>query len=440
VALAGEWHVRKPISAIHDQIQLRRQFGRHSFAVGAYLAHYTQENEWNFTDILTDVRDNPRFLDLVTNTGGVLDTVTSNGFRNFISNYVNGTGETNVVSGVVGGELQLTDQLRADLGVRVEYNNYVQSSENTGPVDLDNDPTTTFNNIVYGNNTFRHFTHNITDWAGSLGLNYVVNDNLALFAAGSRGYKMPALDDLLNASAQAQVDLFDSREVRSIEGGVKTQLGRVAFTVNGFYTDLKNQINQGAELDPVTGGTIWVIRESPDNRSYGAEVEAIVSPTPGLQLQGSATFLRGELGGGVDSLADLSGERLAGVPNHLGNIAATFSPPALSDLQLRADWHWVGARLTESPLTRVDNTELPFYNYFNFGASLAIPGAGIRLNADLLNAFQGKGLEEGNPRLVGVGGAPFFLARPLLPRRLLVGITYDFGAGGGQTLEGEPGI
>jgi outer membrane receptor protein involved in Fe transport len=214
----------------------------------------------------------------------------------------------------------------------------------------------------------------------------------------------------------------------------------VAFTVNGFYTDLKNQINQGAELDPVTGGTIWVIRESPDNRSYGAEVEAIVSPTPGLQLQGSATFLRGELGGGVDSLADLSGERLAGVPNHLGNIAATFSPPALSDLQLRADWHWVGARLTESPLTRVDNTELPFYNYFNFGASLAIPGAGIRLNADLLNAFQGKGLEEGNPRLVGVGGAPFFLARPLLPRRLLVGITYDFGAGGGQTLEGEPGI
>jgi len=439
VALAGEWHVRKPISAIHDQIQLRRQFGRHSLAVGAYLAHYTQENQWNFTDILTDIRDNPRFLDLVTNTGGVLDTVTSNGFRNFLSNYVNGTGETNVVSGVVGGEIQLTDQLRADLGVRVEYNNYVQAAENTGPVDLDGDPTTTFNNIEFGNNTFRHFTHNITDWAGSLGLNYVVNDNLAVFAAGSRGYKMPALDELLEAQSQNQVDLFAAREVRSIEGGVKTQLGRVAFTVNGFFTDLKNVIGQGAELDPVTGGTVWVIRESPDNRSFGAELEAIVAPTPGLQIQGSATFLQAELGGGVDSLERFRGERLAVVPKHLGNLAATFSPPAFSDLQLRADWHWVGSRLTESPLTRVDDTELPAYSYFNFGASLGVPRSGVRLNVDLVNAFQSKGLEEGNPRLVGVGGAPIFLARPLLPRRLLLGVSYDFGAGGGSTLEGEPG-
>ncbi len=441
VAPGGEWHVEKPISAIHDQIQLRRQFGRHSFAVGAYLANYTQENRWFFTDILTDVRDNPRFLDLVvTEPAAAPRPVTSNGFRNFLSNYVNGTGETNVVSGVIGGEIQLTDQLRADLGVRVEYNNYVQSSENTETVDQDGDPATTFNNILFGNNTFRRFTHDITDWAGSLGLNYVVNDNLAVFAAGSRGYKMPALDELLNAQAQAQVDLLDSREVQSIEGGVKTQLGRVAFTVNGFFTNLKNIVGQGAELDPVTGGTIWAIRLSPDNRSYGAELEAIVSPTPGLQLQGSATFLQAELGGGVDSLERLRGERLAVVPKHLGNLAATFSPPAYSDLQLRADWHWVGARLTESPLTRVDDTELPFYNYFNFGASLGIPRAGVRLNVDLLNAFQGKGLEEGNPRLVAVGGAPIFLARPLLPRRLLVGVTYDFGAGGGTTLEGEPGL
>jgi outer membrane receptor protein involved in Fe transport len=441
VALAGEWHVNKPISAIHDQIQLRRQFGRHSFAVGAYLAHYTQENNWNFTDILTDVRDNPRFLDVVTTTAGVQDTlVTSGGFRSFLSNYVNGTGETNVVSGVVGGEIQLTDQLRADLGARVEYNNYVQASENVVPVDLDNDPATRFNNIEFGNNTFRHFTHDITDWAGSLGLNYVVNDNLAVYVAGSRGYKMPALDELLEAQSQNQVDLFDSREVESIEGGVKTQLGRVAFTVNGFYTNLKNVISQGAEV--VGGRTTWVIRESPDNKSYGAELEAIVSPVAGLQLQGSATFLQAELGGGVDTLANREGLRLGNVPKHLGNLAATFSPQTFRDLEVRADFHWVGSRFVEGPLTRPlegDAAELPAYGYFNFGASLTIPRSGVRLNADLLNAFQSKGLEEGNPRLLGVGVLPFFVARPLLPRRLLVGLSYDFGAGGGTTLEGEAG-
>jgi outer membrane receptor protein involved in Fe transport len=244
---------------------------------------------------------------------------------------------------------------------------------------------------------------------------------------------------MLNLETQQRVDLLKEREVRSFEGGVKTQLGRVAFTVNGFFTELKKVTGQGARTDPATGGTIWVIEESPDNRSYGAELEAIVTPTPGLQLQGSATFLRAELGGGVDTLENLKGERLAVVPNHLGNLAATFSPPAFSDFQVRADWHWVGARLTEGPLTRVDDTELPAYNYFNFGASLAVPAASVRLNVDLVNAFQSKGLEEGNPRLVSVGGAPIFLARPLLPRRLLVGLTYDFGGGGGSTLEAAPG-
>jgi iron complex outermembrane recepter protein len=442
VALAGEWHVAKPISAIHDQIQLRRQIGKHSLAVGAYLAHYTQENNWNFTDVLTDVRDNPRFLDVVTNTGGTLDTLTSNGFRSFISNYVNGTGETNVVSGVIGGEIQLTNQLRADLGVRVEYNNYVQASENTAPVDLDNDPTTTFDNMNYGNNTFRHLNHDITDWAGSLGLNYVVNDNLAVFAAGSRGYKMPALDDLLNAQAQAQVDLFDAREVESVEGGVKTQLGRVSFTVNGFYTTLKNQIGQGAEFDAGTGRTTWVVTENPDTRSFGAELEAIVAPVPGLQLQGSATIMQAELGGGVDSLLYRKGLRLALAPRTLGNLAATFSPQGLSNLQLVADFHWVSSRFSEDAARRnldIDPAILPSYNYFNFGASYRFPESGVRLNADLVNAFQSKGLEEGNPRLIGVGVTPFFVARPLLPRRLLVGVSYDFGAGGGSTLEAAPG-
>ncbi len=42
---------------------------------------------------------------------------------------------------------------------------------------------------------------------------------------------------------------------------------------------------------------------SPDNRSFGAELEAVVNPVEGLLLQGNATVLEGELGGGVDTLS-----------------------------------------------------------------------------------------------------------------------------------------
>ena len=98
-------------------------------------------------------------------------------------------------------------------------------------------------------------------------------------------------------------------------------------------------------------------------------------------------------------------------------------------------------RFSENPLDRnlADPAILPAYTYFNFGASYHIPEAGIRINADLLNAFQSKGLEEGNPRLQGVGAQQFFVARPLLPRRFMLGITYDFGGGGGTTMQGTPG-
>jgi hypothetical protein len=85
--------------------------------------------------------------------------------------------------------------------------------------------------------------------------------------------------------------------------------------------------------------------------------------------------------------------------------------------------HHVGTRVADVAV----GTTLPSYQYFNFGTGFALPGAGARINIDLLNAFQSKGLEEGNPRLLTAGGSPIFLARPLLPRRLQASIEYDFG-------------
>ena len=422
------WHVEKPISAIQDQLQLRRSFGKHTLAIGGYVANYTQENHWNFTDVLVDARDNPRFLDLIiTPPGGIPDSVTKNGFRNFLSTYSNGTGSVSIVSGVVGGEIQLTDRLRADVGVRVEYDYYQQNSENTSKFDLDGNPATTYDNETFGNGSFRHFTNNITDWAGSLGLNYRLNDDWAFYASGARGYKMPELDFLLNATAQAQVDLAEAKEVQSIEGGVKAQIGRGAITVGGFYLKGKNNTGQGLEV--VNGVTTWVIRQSPDVQSYGVELEAVFNPLPGLLLQGNATVMQAELGGNIDSLSDREGVRLALAPRTLGNLVGVYTLRGQYGLSFKADWHWVAERFSEDPVTRpLDNPAvLPAYNYFNFGAGFVIPGSGTRVNLDLLNAFQSKGLEEGNPRLSSAGGAPVFLARPILPRRLQVSVTYDFG-------------
>jgi iron complex outermembrane recepter protein len=417
VAPGQLWHVEKPLTAFQDQLQLRRTFGKHTLSFGTYFANYTQENHWNFTQILTDVADQTHFLDAVVTPpgGGTPDTVTKNGFINQLSGYTNGSGQTSVISGVLGGEIQLTDRLRADLGVRGEYNKFVQSSENTSTIDLDANPATTFNNETFGNGSFRHFDRGISDWSASLGLNFSLRPNISLYAAGARGYKMPALDEFLNATAEQQVDLFESKEVQSVEGGVKGSLGPLGFTVGGFWTKLKNVVSQGLVIDSVTGASSWIIVPSPENKSYGTEIELVATPAEGLQLLGSATILKAELGTGAG--ADI-GSRIAGVPTSIANAAATYS---IRGFQLKGDWHWVDSR----PVDVSAGVTLPAYSYFNFGAAYVVPGTGTTINADLLNAFQGKGLEEGNPRLVTTG--PVFLARPILPRRFQVSVSYDLG-------------
>jgi outer membrane receptor protein involved in Fe transport len=418
VAPGGQWYIDKPISAIQDQLQLRRTFGPHALALGAYVANYTQDNRWFFTDILTDVRDIPRFLDaVVTPPGGTPTPVTRNGFRKFLIGVANGTGQTSIFSGVAGGEVQLTERLRADLGIRLEHTDYVQRAENLAPFDLDGDSLTTFDSGLFGNNTFRHFSHGITDWAGSLGLNFALRRNLAVYTAAARGYKMPSLDEFLNAAAEDQVKLFDAQEVQSLEAGVKSQFRGLAFTVNGFYTKLRNVTTQGFVVDTVTNEGGWIVETVPETRSYGAEVEMVALPFGGLELLANGTILEAEFGSGTDI-----GSRLTGVPRTIGNVAAIYST---GGLELRGDFHWVASRFVDV----VAGTRLPGYNYFNFGGSYKLPDDATRIDVDLLNAFQSTGLEEGNPRLLTAGTSPFFLARPILPRRVTVSLTYAFGGG-----------
>ena len=121
----------------------------------------------------------------------------------------------------------------------------------------------------------------------------------------------------------------------------------------------------------------------------------------------------------MDSLARIEGERLGVRPTYLGNLAAIFSPQRLEP-RVQGGLALCGFALRGGPADSAPDgpaAMLPAYNTSTSAPGVAIPRSGARINVDLLNAFQSKGLEEGNPRLLGVGVLPFFLARPLLPRR-----------------------
>lgn len=415
VSPGGEWHVSKPLTAFQNQLQLKKTLGENTITGGLYFANYTQDNHWYFTDILLDVADNPHFLDLKVNG----NPITKNGFRHFMSYFVNGAGQTTVVSAMGGADIHLTDRLRADVGLRYEYNDFVQASENTSTVDLDGNPKTTYDVETWGNGTWRHLGRSMKDYAASLGLNYSVTPTFSLYASGSRAYKMPALDEFLQSSAQQQVDLFAPRHVYTGEAGAKYVSRRVGLTGDVFYTRLKNIVGQGAVVDPNTGFTTWITTSSPENNAWGAEVELSTIVADQLHILASGTFLKASLGSGAG--ADI-GSWINGVPPVIGNLSAIYS--MTTDLSLKGDLHYVGRRWSDFKA----GNKLPAYNYENFGAQYHIARQGVTFSLDLMNAFQSQGLEEGNPRLTLVGGrtSSLFLARPILPRRIMASMQYDF--------------
>ena len=65
---SSQFHVEKPISSFSNLLTIRKLYGDHKIAFGNYFAYYTQDNQWFFPNILMDIRDNPRFVDLVFTT------------------------------------------------------------------------------------------------------------------------------------------------------------------------------------------------------------------------------------------------------------------------------------------------------------------------------------------------------------------------------------
>ena len=437
IAPGNEWHVAKPMSAFQEQFQINKSLDlggdflyHHDLSLIVYFASYSMGNNWYFPTVLTDVQDITHFVDAaVTYTAnGTTKTlnVTQNGFTNYMSNYVNGTGQSDILDGVLSDQMMVTDRLRLNLSGRWEGDGFVQTTENTSTVQPNGTPvdstTPPYAYENWGNGSYRHMSTTLHDWAFSGGLNYDITPNVFAFYANlSRAYEMPSLDNLLN-DVPAQIALFQDEHTLQYEGGFKYYSDVFAFNADVFWANLTNQTSQGAVNEP-NGAVVWVTNYGLNTNAYGIEADLTYTPVTGLFLRGNWTLLKA-------TYASSGSFALNGIPNSIGDLLGTYT---LANWTLEADWHYVGNRIgglnfggytsTGTPVFVV-GTALPAYNYMNLGLSYYIPSQAITLSLNLLNVYQSQGLEEGNPRASAIGN--YFLARPILPRRLTFTVGYQF--------------
>lgn len=418
VAEGGQWLVRKPMTDVSNQLRLTKfaDLGptQHTFTGGLYFGHYTAGNTWYFNNIVTDVQNNPHFLDLqelAGSSGQVVRSVTDHGFENYLNNYVNGNANATLFAFYAGDEATINDKLRIDLAARVEHDVYEQNVEQTTTVDLGNPNTDADNAEVTGTGRFSRVNVGFTDWALSLGGNYAISDSMSVYARGSRGYKMPILDQYLFSTDPTDPTFPRTPEsLYQAEAGLKMASPFYAVSAVAYWLQIGNFPSQ----DALANGQ-FVTAYVGQARTLGLELEAAVQPIKFLRLSGIFTLQDPRYTKFTEGDADLSGNRIRRIPQVLSDITATFM---YADASVGLNWTYVGHRFSNNSNT----VDLPGFNQINAVASYNL--GRFRVGLEVTNALDTFGLTEGNPRVDESQGAnaDIFLARPVLPRRVTLSL------------------
>ena len=425
VALNGWWTISKPLKNVLNNLQINKKFGRHKISFAGYFSQYSAHDFWYWQNILTEVRDAPRLLDLVglNSSGQVVHSVTKNGFEQFGSFYVNAMNKAVVYSTYFVDEWQTTNRLRMDIGLRLESHHYKGKVENTrDDFVIGKGESEAEQNVVFGDGTYRYYKHNFNEWAFSLGGNYTINQHLAFYGRLSRGFRTPDFEQWIFSE-----DRGKSQYIYQMEGGLKVASPHFSLFSSLFFS----HINNIPFIDEVfKNGKIVHEKRFAKSRTVGLEFEAVLIPTNGLHLNLIGTIQDPRLlqllcnkvdpKTGITTFKNLNGNRVRRIPQIIIDFRPSYSYKQFS---IFYSWQYIGDRFVDDANTAV----LPGYNLISAGVSYKVWKNKIRLGLNISNLTNTIGLTEGNPRIeqeFANRRQNIFMARPILGRFVNLSLTF----------------
>jgi outer membrane receptor protein involved in Fe transport len=307
-------------------------------------------------------------------------------------------------------EWQVTDALRLDAGARYDAQEIDASISNAVNVDLDGDSATRYDNATSLAGPDRRRVRADFDAAAySVGFNYELTAQHALFGHYSAAAKLPHFDDVRNG-------VLVEDNVTNVELGYKTALDSFVMFATLFETQFDNVPFQ----DILVGGETVVRRAQTLTR--GLELEGELQPLAALSVRFSMTLqspeYRNFAGAGVDN----TGNTIRRIPKSMARIT-----PTLAFMQERAR-AWLTYTYAGERYANDENTiRLPSYSKLDAGVMLDVgDNWTFQLTAD--NLTDEAGLTEGNPRtdMRAAGLGPIYMARPLFGRSFMGSATYRY--------------
>ncbi|SHG90593.1 TonB-dependent receptor [Pedobacter caeni] len=421
VAKVGYWAIDKQMKNFANNLRFDYKNDKVALSLGYYYSNWTSDQQWNWSNILVSVSDNPQLLNLVDKSvpvGGPNRSRTYNGVTDisWLTRQAQTKGNLNAVFG--NAEIKATEQLTFDIGLRYDMDRYTGYKVNSrdGFQNLDNN--TAFNNDFAGTTAdnsmkvlqgaYQYWKYDVNRLSGSAAANYKFADDMATYFRYSNGFRSP-IEEAYFENAD-KLDQLKPTVINQFELGYKYQAKQFALFANAFYMDLANL----AFTDVLLNGKSE--NKFAKARNYGMELEGQFtagdfSLTINATLQDPKfTDFSGE---GVDN----NGNRVRRIPAFYGTIRPAYN--LTKNLAIYAEVNHFGKKYSDN-----ENVfALPSFDVLNAGVSLKVKR--MRFALDASNLTNTIGLTEGNPRVTTAPGAIYY-ARPILGRFAKLSAAFDF--------------
>jgi outer membrane receptor protein involved in Fe transport len=428
VASLGFWIVQKQIQSFTDDMRVSFDLVEgNTLTVGGYIAAYSSNDHWWLgNNELVTATPNAQLINLsldngvhVTNPAGQLGAA----FFALNENW-NGLNEAFFVS----DSWKLGPWL-FDAGYRIEEQKDHGSIENDSSVDLDGDPRNLYNKgVSVPNGTFNQgvncdaaggkecteYSHTLGSW--SVGANYELTSQMALFARINQGVHFPGFDDLRNGQPQTQ-------HINNYEIGWRAQTQTIYGVIDVFHrkftgVPFQQFTAEGTSITATYGAS-----------STGVNVEGQWRPIQALSLTASSNWQRSLYAGYTSATAggvNYTGNILQRQPRLQFRLTPAYELPMdWGSLRFFTTYTHVGLRYDDIANQQV----LPSYYTLDAGA-VAEVGDHFEIRMQGTNLTNQIGLTEGNARIqIGTGTGivnNFEMARPIFGREVNLQLRYKF--------------
>lgn len=437
----------RPMSDYSTDLRLTKKFTKgsteHNITIGTFGAITRQLEDIAGTGVLVELNDQPRLIDLaVVDANGQTIKLTKGGFRQNVAGRTYNTFEADKIAFYAGDEM-VFNKLRVDAGFRYEVQQGVITVGETAA--YTNATATTVADASYrwltGKTIYRKIS--TSDYSAVLGLNYEVSKTTNLYGSFTKGFYFPELRTFSNISRDKNGNFIQAvptqnENVYQVEGGAKYANDKLSGSVALYYNTIKNRLQ-----NDIISGTDGVLREITNavgsTTTYGTEISLAYRVAAGLIIDANTTLQNhrydeffktlpgadGTFGTADDAKIDYKGNWILRQPKFMLNGGISYDK---RNWDLGLMYNYEGKRYADDQ----NNIEMPAYSIVNMRAARSFSMGNkqsVKIGLNLYNAFNNRGLTEGDPRVADtstVTNDPFYNARPILPRRLTASISFKF--------------